>query len=175
MKEKKNFSYMAASAYHVISKEVKNHILRHNWILRHTCCVNNPHWQSDGIITFLCKYYIFISDKLVGSSLDVLFLLLAVMLSGPHEKLWRDKDWVTEKKYLEEFVWGASVFWLTTLYSMSLCVTFFVYSCSLPKWRTWWMVPIKKIHNIAMGDGILCDDIMSERLKIWKSLKSLSI
>ena len=91
MKEKKNFSYMAASAYHVISKEVKNHILRHNWILRHTCCVNNPHWQSGGIITFLCKYYIVISGKLVGAFLDVLFLLLAVMLSGPHEKLRRDK------------------------------------------------------------------------------------
>ena len=30
------------------------------------------------------------------------------------------------------------------------------------------------IITLAMS-GILCDDIMSERLKIWKSLKSLAI
>ena len=52
------FSYLAASAYHVISKEVRNHILRRNLIFRHTCCINNPHWQSGRIIIFLCKYYI---------------------------------------------------------------------------------------------------------------------
>ena len=88
---------MTASAYHLISKEVKNHILRHNWIFRHTCCINNSHWQGSGIIIFFCKYYIVISDKLVGLFLDVLFLLLAVILSGLHEKLRRNKDWVTEK------------------------------------------------------------------------------
>ena len=36
--------------YHVISKEVDNHI---DWIFRHVC-INNPHWQSSGIIIFLC-------------------------------------------------------------------------------------------------------------------------
>ena len=59
-------------------------------------CINNPHWQSSGIIIFLCKYYIVISDTLVGSFLDMLFLLLAVILSELHEKP-RRKDWVTEK------------------------------------------------------------------------------
>ena len=88
---------MAASAYHVILKEVKSHILIHNWIFRHTCCINNPHWQISGIIIFLCKHYIVTSDTLVGSFLDVLFLLLAVILSGLHEKPRRNKDWVTEK------------------------------------------------------------------------------
>ena len=48
-------------------------------------CINNPHWQSSGIIIFLCKYYIVISDTLVGSFLNVLFLLLAV-ISELHEK-----------------------------------------------------------------------------------------
>ena len=33
---------------------------------------------------------------------------------------------------------------------------------------------IIKIHNIAM-EGILCDDVMSERSKMWKSLKYLAI
>ena len=82
---------MAASADHVIWKEVKNYILRQTW------CINNPHWQSSGIIIFLCKYYIVISDTLVGFFLDVLFLLLAVILSEPYEKPRRNKDWVTEK------------------------------------------------------------------------------
>ena len=30
MREKKIFAYMAASAYHVLSTEVENHILKHN-------------------------------------------------------------------------------------------------------------------------------------------------
>ena len=94
--EKRFFAYMAASVYHVTSKKVKNHILIHSWIFGHTCCINNPHWQISGIIIFLCKHYIVTSDTLVGSFLDVLFLLLAVILSGPPEKPRRNKDRVTE-------------------------------------------------------------------------------
>ena len=92
------FAYMAASAYHVTSKEVKNHIMIHNWIFRHTCCINKPHWQISGIIIFLCKHYIVTSDTLVCSFLDVLFLLLNVILSGLHEKSRSNKDWVTKKR-----------------------------------------------------------------------------
>ena len=91
------FSHLAASAYHVISKEVRNHILRRNLIFRHICCINNPHWQSGRIIIFLYKYYIVISDTLVGFFSDVFFLLLALILSGLLEKPRRNKDWVTEK------------------------------------------------------------------------------
>ena len=40
------------------------------------------------------------------------------------------------KKYIEEFVWAKSLFWLHTLLSMSLSVAFFVYSLPLPKWCT---------------------------------------
>ena len=50
-----------------------------------------------GIIMLLCKYYIVISDTLVESFLDVLFLLLAVILSELHEKPGRNNDWVKEK------------------------------------------------------------------------------
>ena len=36
--EKRIFlAYIAASSYHVISKEVENQIFRHKWIFRHTC------------------------------------------------------------------------------------------------------------------------------------------
>ena len=107
MREKKIFSYVA---YHVISKEVKNHILRHNWIFRHTCCINNTHWQSSGNIIFLCKYYIVIWDTLVGFFLDVLFLLLSVILSGLHEKPKRNKEWFTEKSTWKNLCEGHNFF-----------------------------------------------------------------
>ena len=58
-------------------------------------CLNNPRWQSSGII-FLCCYMV-ISDTLGRSFLDVVFLLLAVMLSELSEKPRRNKDSVTEK------------------------------------------------------------------------------
>ena len=83
------YAYFSVSRY---IKEVKNHILRHNWIFGHTCCINDAHWQSSRNIKFLCKYYIVISDTLVGFLLDVLFLLLFVILSGLHEKPRRIKS-----------------------------------------------------------------------------------
>ena len=84
---------MAASAYHVISKEVENHIFRPNLIFRHTCMYKQPTLRKyTGILIFLCKYYIDISETLVGSFLELLFLLLAAVLSELHEKPRRNKD-----------------------------------------------------------------------------------
>ena len=87
---------MAALAYHVISTEVEIHIFKHDWIFRHLYAfINILLWQSSGVLIFLCKYYIVVTDTLVGS-LDVLVLLLLVILSQLHEKT-RRKDWDTEK------------------------------------------------------------------------------
>ena len=89
---------MAALPYHVMSKEVENHIFRHNWIFRHTCMYKHPHWQSSGIIIFLCKYDMVISDILVGSFLDVFFLLHVLWsLCNMIRALWETKKLVTEK------------------------------------------------------------------------------
>ena len=93
---------MAASVYHVIPTEVENHIFKTIEFLDISATINNPHWQSSRIFIFLCKYYRVISDTLVGSFLDVLFLLLAVILSERHEKP-RRKDWVTEKNLCEGY------------------------------------------------------------------------
>ena len=60
-------------------------------------CINNPHWQLRGIVIFLCKYFIVILDTARGSLLDVLFLLLAIILSELYEKPRRNKDSVTDK------------------------------------------------------------------------------
>ena len=51
------------------------------------------------------KYYIVISDTLVGPFLDVFFLLLAVISSKLHEKRIMEV-WV----YIEEYVWRSSLF-----------------------------------------------------------------
>ena len=63
MKEERS----SASAYHVVSKEVENRVFRYNHIFRHTCMHNETILASSGIIITLCKYYIVISDTLIGS------------------------------------------------------------------------------------------------------------
>ena len=78
---------MTASAYHVISKEVENRIFRHNRTFRHTFMYQQPTLTSSGIITFLCKYYIVISDTLISSWMSFFFARCKP----------RRKDWVTEK------------------------------------------------------------------------------
>ena len=78
-------------------KEVKTYIFRRNWIFRHTFGISNPDCQSCGIIMFLCKCFIVISDILVGTFSDVLFLMLAVTLPELLEKPRRNQDLVTEK------------------------------------------------------------------------------
>ena len=87
---------MTDLAYHVISTEVENHIFKTIEFLDTSAFINNPRWQRSGILIFLCKYSIVNSDTLVGSFLDVHFLLLAVILSELHEKP-KKKDWVTEE------------------------------------------------------------------------------
>ena len=86
---------MTASAYHVISKEVEKRIFRHNRTFRHTFMYQQPTLTSSGIITFLCKYYIVISDTLISSWMSFFFFSLAV---NQEEKI------ELQKKYIEEFV-----------------------------------------------------------------------
>ena len=157
------FTHKAASAYHVISKKVENQIFRHNWIFRQHVRTNKPHWQSSGIIIFLWKYYIVISDTLVGFFFDVLFLLLAVLLSELYEKPRRKKDWVTEKSTKKNLRERHQFFDCTPF----LLSHFLLLSSStlLPKWRTCCMTTIK-IQNISMG-GILCGMENMKKLAGW--------
>ena len=154
---------MAASSHQVILKEKIKSLDTTEFLDTHVW-IDNPHWQNSRIIIFLYKYDIVILDKLVGSFLDVLFFLLTVILSELHEK----PRLSCGKKNIEEIMWGALLFWLHSFLSMSFSVAFFVFSIPLPTWCVCWMAA-KKIRNIAML-GILCDDTMSERLKIWQAL-----
>ena len=89
--ERRFFAYKDASAYQRRQKITSLNTIE---FLVTYVFINNPHWKSSGILIFLCKYYIVISDALVGSFLDVFFLSLTVILSELHEKP-RRKDWVT--------------------------------------------------------------------------------
>ena len=121
--------------------------------------INNSHWQSSEIIIFLCKYYVVISDTVVGFFLDVFFLLIAVILSELHEKPARNKAWVTEKSTQNNLCEGHHFFDCTPSF---LC-HFLLLSLStlLPKWRTCWMAPIKKIIFIWV---ILCVHLFEQSI-----------
>ena len=145
----------------MISKDVENQIFRLNWIFRGTFMSEQPtltkYWNHHNIFV-----QIVISDTLVGSFLDALFLLLAVILLKSHEKPRRN----TEKSAQKNLCENHHFFYRMFSFLCHFFVAFFLSTLPLPKWRTCLMFPLK-IHNVAMG-GILCDDIMSERSKIRK-------
>ena len=87
----------SASAYYVISKEVENQIFRRNWIFRQHVCINNPHWQSSGIIIFLCKYYVASYFRYTDRFFLGCVLFVTVIFSEFYEKPIRNKDWATEE------------------------------------------------------------------------------
>ena len=86
-------------------------------------CVNNPYWQSSGII-FLYKYYIVISDTLMAFGCVFLVPRCNIIRAS-----WETKNerLSYRKKYIVEFVSGTSLFWLRTLLLMLFLVVFFVY------------------------------------------------
>ena len=103
------FAYIAASAYHVISKEVKNHVFRHNWFFRHTCMYKQP---------TLTKF----SDTVGGYFLN--------MLSTPR------KNKVLVRNVRRRICERDITFWLHVLLSMIFFVPSFFCSLPIPKWRT---------------------------------------
>ena len=126
---------MVTTAYRDISKEVEITSLDTIEFLDTSVSINNPHWQSSGIMIFLCKYYIVISDTPVVS----FFLGCALIVAGCNiiRASWETKmeRLSYRKKYIEEFVRWTSHFWLHALLSMSVFVAFFVCSLHLPKCR----------------------------------------
>ena len=115
--------------------EAENQIFKTIEFLDTSVFIINRHWQSSGILIFLCKYYIVLSDAVVGFFLDVVFLLLAVILLELHEKP-RRKDWVTKKVTFVD--WTLSF----------LCIfvaSFFVYSLHITK-RSTCAMAAAKIH-----------------------------
>ena len=116
------FTYVAASAYHLISRRDKIVSLGTNAFLDTHVCIKNPYWQSSRIIKFFCKYIV-ISDTLI-------IALGCVFLVGRCNII--RASWNSRKKrlsYRKTFVWGTSFFACTHSF---LChvffIAFFVYS-----------------------------------------------
>ena len=57
MKEKKIFFVYSCFRLSRYIKGGKIHIMRHNWIFRHTCCINNAHWQMVELWYFYAILY----------------------------------------------------------------------------------------------------------------------
>ena len=115
------FTYVAASAYHLISRRDKIVSLGTNAFLDTHVCIKNPYWQSSRIIKFFCKYIV-ISDTLI-------IALGCVFLVGRCNII--RASWNSRKKrlsYRKTFVWGTSFF--ACMHVMSFFIAFFVYSLS---------------------------------------------
>ena len=128
---------------------------------------HNPHWHI--FVQIFYSYFRYTVRHSLGCTL---FVASCNIIRATWETK-KEQRLSYRKKKIEEFVWELPLFWLQAFFSMSLFIAFFIWTLPLSKWRTCWIVPIK-IHHIAM-EGILCDDIISERSKIWKSLKYLAI
>ena len=164
---------MAASSYHVITKEVENHIFKHNLMFRDTCMYKQP---------TLTKYFRYTGRLFLGCALLLAHCsIIRASWETKKERLGHRKKYIKEfvrgtllfwlyaLRHIKEFVRGISLFWLyALLYLYIIFCCFLRLLFPLPKWRTCWIAPIK-IHDNAMV-GILCNDNMSERSKIWQSL-----
>ena len=156
--ERRFFVYMTASVYRVISKNIENHIFKHNRIFKLPCIYKQPvltkKWHYNIFVQILYSYLRY-TDRL----LDVFFLLLVVTFLELHEKP-RRKDWVIEsrqKNFCERYHFsGCHVF-----LNMSFFVGFFIHS--LPNALRCENVPIYKIVFVISNKTI--DHII--RYKKW--------
>ena len=107
---------------------------------------------------FLYSYFRLYTVRLfLGCSLLVVRCNFIRALWELHENA-RRKDWSYRKKYIEEFVWVISLFWLHSLLSLSFCCFLHLILFPFPSDV---LADIYTYIYIAMG-GILCDDIMSK-------------
>ena len=78
IREKKFSGYIAASAYHVMSRELENCVLRHSRVFIHTCIYKQPmltkYRNYNNFEKILCSYLRY-TERILG----VFLLLLAVI------------------------------------------------------------------------------------------------
>ena len=105
--------------------------------------VNNPHWKIVQFYYFsnIFQYFLYNYFRYTGRLFlrCPLFVIRCNIIIASWET--KTERLSYRKKYIEEFVWVISLFWLHTLLSV-LFVAFFVYSFPLPKWRSCRMTPI---------------------------------
>ena len=97
-------------------------------------CINNPHWQSSEIIVFLCKYYIVISNTLIGWR--VLFVPRSNIIIASWET--KTEGLTYRKKVHTRKIRVRNITFLAVHPSFYVIfLAFFVYSLPFPKWRTY--------------------------------------
>ena len=150
---------MAASAYHVISKEVENHINSQNWIFRRTCMQKQStltkYWNYNIFIPILYSYF-----RCTGR----LFFRCALFVAcySIIRASWESKKGIMielQKKYIHPF-WQHAI----------LSISFLLLSLSTPIPFSSDLLAEWPLYRYLVRSGILCDDIMTEQLKIWKYL-----
>ena len=105
---------MTASVYHVISTEKETHISKHNWIFRRFCIYKQPTltkcWNFTIFAQILYSYFRYTGRLFLGC-------LHFVACCNTIRASWETKKerLSYRKKYIEEFVWGISLFWLHAL------------------------------------------------------------
>ena len=157
---------MAALSYHVISKEVVKQIFKRNLIFRHSCIYRQPtltkSWNFNIFVQILYSYFRYTGRLFLGYA-------LFVARCNTIRTSWETKKerLSYRKKCIEEFVWGISLFWPHALLSMSFCC--FLRLLPSPSQVIHLWNGCYKDTYIAMS-GILCDNIMSKRSKMWKSI-----
>ena len=110
-------------------------------------------WNYNIFVQIWYSYFGYTGRLFLGCA-----IFIAVRLSQLYERWRRNKDWATEESALKNLCEGHHFFDFTRSF---LCQFLLPYSfTTLPKWRIYWMVPIK-IH-IAIG-GNLC---YAEKIKI---------
>ena len=139
---------------------------------------DSPLWESSGIIILLFKYDSDISHPLVGSILNVLLLLLALILTELHEERRKNKDWVIEKRLKKNLCDGHHFFDYTPSFLCHFFVDFFVYSLSFPKWCTFWMVQYMILVwmvfcvMISWVNGRKCENLLQFKTSGLASLRT---
>ena len=98
------------------------HITLNNHIFRNTCMyINNPYWQSSGIIIILCKYDTVTSDTLTDSWMyfsDCSLWYYQSFMGIPEEKIG------LQRKVMENLCEGHQFFWLHALLLISFLLIF---------------------------------------------------
>ena len=93
-------------------------------------CIKNPYWRISGIIFFLRKYYIVISDNALGFVFLVAFLAGCVFLVScciiRTARKTKKEILSCRKKCIEEFIWRTSLFWLYIYLLMSFLSLFYL-------------------------------------------------
>ena len=114
------FAYKAPWAYHVISrrKKVTSSETQKNWIFRHKCLYKQPtltkQWDYNSVVQIGYSYFRYTGRLFLGYAL---FVARCDITRASWET--KKERLSYRKKYIEEFLWGTSHFWLHALLPVS--------------------------------------------------------